>query len=137
MSAQAPFEFWVNKQGTGTLLAYVEGNAGTPITQASITSITYTISKIDENEPDDDATVVTGHSAASINQATAVFDTEQKTDVRWNPNDHDGKGFNFEFTPVITTNQAFNNRGVGYRIRVKFTPVSGQVFWGEWKADVR
>jgi hypothetical protein len=137
MSAAAPFEFWVNKKGTATLLAYVEGNSGTPITQASITSISYTISQVDENEPDDDATTVTGHIDAAITVASAVFDTEQKTDVRWDPADHDGKGFNFEYTPVISTNQAFNNRGVRYRIRVKFTPVTGQVFWAEYLASAR
>lgn len=137
MSAAAPFEFWVNKKGTATLLAYVEGNAGTPITQASISAISYTISAVDENDPDDDSATVTGHVDASLTVADVVFDAEQKDDVLWNPEDHGTKGYNFAHTINISTNEAFNNRGTRYRVRVKFTPTSGQVFWGEYIAAVR
>jgi hypothetical protein len=100
-------------------------------------AIAYTISAIDEHDPDDDATTVTGHANASLTVADVVFDTEQTSDVLWDVNDHDGKGYNFKFTPVISTNQAFANRGTRWRVRVKFTPVSGQVFWAEWIASVR
>ena len=137
MSAPAPFEFYVNKQGTATLLAYIEDDDGDPITQAAISSITYTISAVDEHDPDDDATTVSGHTSASLTVASVVFDTEQKTDARWDVTDHDGKGYNFLHTLDISTNQAFANRGTRWRIRVKFTPASGQVFWAEYIAAVR
>lgn len=99
-----------------TLLARVLGNAGTPITQASLTSISYKV--FDLNAADPTAATQTG----TLTISAVVFDTLQ-TDPRWTVDD---EGFNFAYAAPASW---FSESTHTYRIEYKFTPASGEAFW--------
>lgn len=115
----------VRRNGTGEMLARVVGNDAANITQASLTSVKYTIYELDEDDPDS-RTAVAGHSAVAVTISTSVFNTLQ-TDAVWTK---DATGYNFAHTPSIGTNDAFGEVGVDhYLLEYTFTPADGgQVF---------
>lgn len=106
-----------------TLMARIVGNAATNITQATLTSITYTV--VDKADP---TTLIVSGSAVTI--SSSVFDTLQ-TDARWTA---DSTGYNFRHTvaaSVISTGERT------YRIEYKFTPTSGEVFYAVFEITAR
>lgn len=98
-----------------TSLAHVVGNAGTDITQASLTSITCKV--FDESS----ATPDTAVSSPTITISSAVFDTLQ-TDARWSVDDD---GYNFRNTIAGSVVAGDARR---FRIEYLFTPTSGDAF---------
>ena len=112
----------VHKNGTATLLARAVGATGSAITQATVESIAYTIYKLDEHT-EDTWTAVTLHTAIAVAVASAVFDTLQDDEL-W---DVDSTGYNFRWTPDISTNAAFEVAGATYLVDFSLTPTSGQV----------
>jgi hypothetical protein len=108
--------------GTVTLLARVLSNAGVAITQASISTVTYTVYLLDDQDPDV-RTAVANHSAVSLTVANVIYDTLQ-TDAVWTK---DATGYNFRHTIVVATNNAFGTVGRNFLVEYKLTPVSGQV----------
>ena len=99
-----------------TIIARVVGNAGTNITQASLSTITYSVYDTSTG------TVVTGHNAVALTISTVVFDTLQ-TDAVWT---FDATGYNYKHTVEAT---ALPTGGTVYIYEAKVTPVSGPVFW--------
>lgn len=115
----------VGALGSGhTLMARILGNAGTPITQATLSGITYTIRDLTAQ--------TTVASAQALTVSSVVYDSLQQEDPRW---DLDAAGYNFlavipaswftdydvdEDTGVVTSHR--------YQVDVEFTPVSGQPF---------
>lgn len=105
-----------------TLLARIVGNDGELVTQASITSIAYTVWDLTTDE-----SVAT---STSLTVATVVFDSLQ-TDAVWTkdtadePGPDDRAGYNFKATIPAATITPDGDR---FQIDVKFTPASGQPF---------
>lgn len=98
-----------------TTLARVVGNAGTAITQATISTIVCKVFLESGSTPD--TAVVT----PTVTVSSAVFDTLQ-TDSRWTK---DGTGYNFRFTVPGTSLTVDGGR---YRVEYLFTPTSGDAF---------
>ena len=123
----------VRKNGTGEFLAQIVGNDNANITQASVSAIAYTIWELDEDD-EDARTAVTGHTAVALTIASVVYDTLQ-TGSKWT---HDATGYNFAYTPVISTSAAFAKAGEDkYLIEYSFTPADGgQVFKVGFKVSV-
>ena len=104
------------EDGGATCLARVLGNAGTAITQASLTSIGCKVFDLNSTTPE------TAVSTPTVTIASAVFDTLQ-TDARWTV---DSTGYNFLFVIAASVLTTGDHR---YRVEFKFTPASGEVFW--------
>jgi len=112
----------VFKNGSATLLARVVGADGAPVTQAGIASARYTVSLLDDGDPDA-ATPVVGHTAVTVSVALLIYDTLQKDNL-W---DVDDLGYNFKHVLNVLTHPAFAIAGRNYRIAFELTPASGQV----------
>jgi hypothetical protein len=102
------------EDGGATVLARVIGQAGSNITQASLSTITYAIYAAETG-----TSVATG----TVTISSSVYDTLQTSDARWT---HDTTGYNF--THALTASN-FASGDKRYRVEYKFTPVSGEVFW--------
>lgn len=125
----------VQKNGTATFMARVLGQSGLAVQQADVASIAYSVYLLDENDPNAES-VVTGHSAVSVSVSSAVFDSLQGADPRWDAGRLAG-GYNFLHTLSIAANQAFTLRGRRYLVRFTFTPASGQVLHVDYLLAVR
>lgn len=121
----------VRKNSTLTMPARVVGDDGTVITQAECQSIAYSIAKQDKNFPDE-TTPVTGHTGVALTPANVVYNTLQNDDL-WDG--YDDEGYNFAFTPDISVNQAFAERGATYVVDVTITPTAGQAIALGWKLE--
>ena len=109
-----------------SLMARVYGHAATVITQATISSITYTVTEHDTQEnAEDGANGTSIITSTSLTVSAVVFDTLQ-TDARWTK---DSTGYNFRYDSVAADR---TNGGVWHRYEVKFTPSSGAVFHAIW-----
>lgn len=111
---------------TGLFLARVDYWTGSLITQATTSSIKYTIYDLGYGGGDN-PTAVTGHSDVALTKGDVVFDALQ-TDGRWT---EDATGYNFAFQPDPSVNPPFPASGVEqknqYDVRVWFTPTTGEV----------
>lgn len=112
----------VFKNGSATLLARVVGADGAPITQAEVASAKYTAYLLDENDPDA-AMAVAGHTDASVDVASLVYDDLQDDDL-W---DVDDVGYNFKHVVDVSSDQVFAIAGRIYRVVFELTPAAGQV----------
>lgn len=93
-------------------LARVLGNAGTAITQASISSI---------NRKVFNRATGVEISSTALTVSAVVFDTLQTGDI-WS---EDSTGYNFSDGPAAAD---FSDANQTYRIEYTFTPASGQIF---------
>lgn len=113
-----------------TLMDRVQGNGGTNITQASISTITYTVTRygsLDDAENCQNGTAVI--AATALNKATVVFDTLQ-TAVPW---DTDTTGYNFRYDSPAADRPAVAGGGTyWHRYDIVFTPASGAAFAVVW-----
>lgn len=117
------FAVW---EDTGLIvMARIVGNAGTAITQASLTSIKMDVYDI----TDEDAPAAIG-SQDTLTINSVVFDTLQDSDVRWT---RDDEGYNFLHTVAATR---FASAGP-VRIEFMFDPASGENFMMVWEGTVR
>lgn len=104
------------EDGGATCLARVYGNAGTAITQASLSAIGCKVFDQDSTAP---ATAV---ASTSLTVASVVFDTLQ-TGGPWSK---DATGYNFKHTLSSSWFATGNHR---YRVEYKFDPASGPDFF--------
>lgn len=111
----------VAKNGTATLLGRVVDSTNTALTQSAISSITYSIYLLDDQNPDT-RTAVANHSAVALTVASVIFNTLQ-TDSVWSK---DSTGYNFKHTIPIATYVAFAIAGRNYLVEYTITPVTGQ-----------
>ena len=121
----------VFKNGSATLLARVVGADGSPVTQSDVASAKYTVTLLDESDPDA-ATPVTGHTDVAVDVASLVYDTLQNDDL-W---DVDEEGYNFKHVLDVSANQAFATAGRSYRITFELVPTSGQVILVRFRVHV-
>jgi hypothetical protein len=121
-------------KGGATCMARILGNLGTPITRASIASITY-------NVQDLNTLLSTGNGV--LTPANVIFDSLQQNDPRWDKDSavrsgKDGQwGYNFlnlfsrTLFPAFDVDNTTSPPTVKphrYRIDVTFVPVSGENF---------
>lgn len=116
------------------LMARIRGNSHALVTQASVTSITYSVwdvqAYLDSNGETDATAVVT---TTSMTVSAVVFDALQQSDGLWTK-DGPGRlgpdlawGYNFKFVvPAVSFTVA--RSGHRHRVDVLVTPVSGEQF---------
>ncbi len=112
----------VFKNGTATFLAQVVGADAANITQADISTATYSIYLLNDQNADT-RTAVTNHSAVALTVSAIIFDTLQ-TDAIWTVDD---TGYNFAHTPIISSDEAFAIAGRSYLVEYSLTPTTGQL----------
>jgi hypothetical protein len=122
--------------GSGvTILARLRGQDGSLVTQASLTSIAYSVANLTEGE-----VVGTG----SLTVSTCVYDSLQ-TDARWTqdtasrPGPDGATGYNFAatlpaslFPETTLTSAVARSAPPRVQVDVTFTPTSGQPFRVVW-----
>jgi len=109
--------------GTRTILARVMtwgAEEDTPIVQADISAITYSIYDASEAEWQP----VAGHQDQAVTVADCVFNTPQ-VDSRWTK---DATGYNFRHTPPVGSAPPFPEPDRDYRVYYTFTPADGEPF---------
>jgi hypothetical protein len=120
-------------EATGiNLMRRVYGNSGADITQATITSIAYSVSQYASY---DDAWHCTNGTAViaggSLVKTSVVFDTLQ-TAAPWDSTAN-STGYNFRYDSPATDRPAVTGGGTyWHRYDVVFTPTSGAVFVSSW-----
>jgi len=99
-----------------SLLARLKAGDGDYVTQTAISSIAYSVNRLDTGD-----SVGTG----TLTVADVIFDTLQK-DSRWT---EDSKGYNFLWSvnPTLVP-----DGGVHYRVEVTFTPATGYPYKVIW-----
>lgn len=108
-----------------TFLGRVVNAGGQAINSLSIDSISYTIYRLSETDPEQE-TAVTGHTAVTLEPSDVLL-AELSRAYLWE--DTDQIGFNFIWTPnVAGLGQAFATAQRHYRVKVTLTPTSGQAF---------
>lgn len=109
-----------------SLMARVYGHAATAITQATISTITYTVTEhATQEDAENGANGTAIIASTSLTVSSVVFDTLQ-TDARWTK---DSTGYNFRYDSAAADR---TDGGVWHRYEVKFTPSSGAVFHAVW-----
>lgn len=121
----------VNRGSTCTNMRRVTGADAANIVQADISTITYSIFLLDDQEADS-RTAVAEHQDVDVAVADTIFDTLQ-TDGRWT---EDATGYNFRHTVDVSSNAAFAVAGRRYLIEYKLTPGSGQVIIVRFRVNV-
>lgn len=123
-----------HKNGTVTCMARVENAEGTAITQASVSTITYSAYLLDEDYPEnrDTRTAITGHTAVALTKTACVYDTNQ-TGNNWS---RDSTGYNFRHEIDVSTNALLETAGRKVLLQFTATPVSGQVIVWDYVVDV-
>jgi hypothetical protein len=103
--------------------ARIRNNSGAYITQATVSTITYTIYTLTRSEPSA-RTAVTAHTTVSCTVASVVFDTLQ-TGTPWGSKDT--TGYNFLHQPNVL-NTVFANLGADqYLVEYTITPTTGRL----------
>jgi len=111
----------VFRNATAIFMSRVENASGQAITQASITSIRYSVYELNTDDPAS-LTAVVGHEEVALSVNDVVFDTLQ-TDQSWTV---DATGYNFRHELDVLQNEAFSKAGRVYQVRYELTPVFGQ-----------
>ena len=112
----------VFRNGSLTMLARVVGADAADITQSDISTATYSVYLLDDEDPDS-RTAITGHEDESITVSALIYDTLQ-TDDLWSV---DTTGYNFAHVLDVSTYDAFPVAGAEYLVEFKLTPATGQV----------
>jgi hypothetical protein len=120
-------------EATGvSLMDRIQGNGGTNITQASITSIAYTVHRYPSQEDAEKATNGTEVIAATALAKTSVVFDSLQTAAPWD-SDADATGYNFRYDSVAADRPAVSGgNSYWHRYDVVFTPASGAVFVVSW-----
>lgn len=119
------------KNSSAILLARVVGADGAPIVPAGVTAIHYSVTLLDEDEPDSE-TLVEGHTNRELVVADVLFESLQ-TGGMW---DVDAVGYNFRHAIDVGAAQAFAQAGVFYRVRYELAVSGGQVIVVRFKLKV-
>jgi len=112
----------VSVGGTVACMARVVNQENTAITQATVTSITYSVYSV--NRATGVRTEIVNQQDNSLTVASVVYDTMQ-TDKGWSV---DVTGFNLRFVVDISSYAAFATVNTNYIVKAIVTPTSGQVF---------
>jgi hypothetical protein len=100
---------------------------GEDIKQADVSTITYSIYLLDDQNPDT-RTVVTGHSAVSLLAADVLFDTLQS--------DSQASNYNFKHVIPISAHAAFTIADRHCMVEYVITPTTGEKIIARFKVQV-
>lgn len=114
------------KNGTVRLCARVYKD-GADIQQANVSTIVYSVSLLDDQNPDS-RTVVTGHNAVSLSVADVIFDTLQS--------DSQASDYNFRHIIPIGVHPAFTIAGRHYLAEYTIAPVVGETIILRFRVNV-
>ena len=132
--ANAKKVWWsVAKNHAPIFLARVVDATAASVTQAAISTATYTISRLDPNDPDS-RTAVTSHSAISLTVSAIIYNALQLDDL-WKDDDGnylDDSGYNLKVQPSMATAVPFAVAGAEYLMEVTLTPTSGEKILVRW-----
>lgn len=114
------------------LMARIRGNSHALVTQASLSAIAYTVWNVQPVvDGTGDATAVVASTALTI--SSVIYDSLQQQDGLWTK-DGPGNlgpdmswGYNFK-TVIPASSFTVAASGDRYRVDVKFTPVTGEIF---------
>jgi hypothetical protein len=110
----------VQEDGTRAFYKIMTGWDGVALTNATVTSITYSVTRLAERSTDiDDGTPVTGHQDVAVTVADVLFDTLQ-TDAAC-------ASYNFRHIVPISAYLAFATAGRSYMVVYTITPTVGEV----------
>jgi len=101
-------------------------NNGADITQAAISSITYSVYQLDPDNIDT-RTAIAAHTAVSVTTASVVFDTLQT--------DSQVARYNFKHQ-LATATTPFTTAGADYLVEYTVTPTSGEKIPIRFKVNV-
>jgi hypothetical protein len=120
-------------EATGiTLMDRIQGNGGTNITQATISSIAYTVSRYASEQDAEDAEDGTAVIASTALTVSSVVFNALQTAAPWD-SDADATGYNFRYDSPATDRPAVSGGGsYWHRYDIVFTPASGAVFMVVW-----
>ena len=113
------------------MVASVYTASGAIALTATVSSIVYTIYDLDEcmeSNACETPTTVTGHSGVSLTPSSVMFDTLQSSAL--------GSAYNFMHTPSVALGEPFPHAGA-FAVQYTFTPVSGSVFYVNFKVHAR
>ena len=125
MASASPINVVTLRNSSPVLFARVEDSDGNAITQASVSTITYSAYLLDKDWPADrdNRTSVTGHQAVPVVVSSSVYDSLQADDDRWTK---DATGYNFAHQIDVSSNACFSVAGRRYLVEYTITPTSGQ-----------
>ena len=122
MANNETYSVTIRRGDAPVFAARVRNNAAAYITQATVSTITYTIYRLFRSEPQA-REAVTSHTNISCTVASVVFDTLQ-TGTIWGSKDT--TGYNFAHQPSVA-GSVFDKIGTdGYLVEYTITPTSGQ-----------
>jgi len=119
------------KNGSVTLMARIVGAAGVNILPADVTTVTYTVFLLDDQDPDS-RTAIAGHTAVPLMAANVIFSTLQ-TDALWTV---DTTGYNFRHVLDVSAHPAFTIAGRRYLVEFQLHPVVGQIILVRFRINV-
>jgi hypothetical protein len=119
------------KNGSATFLARLVGNDGEYLLPADVAAAAYTVSLLDDRDPDG-RTPVAGHSGISLTVNQVLYGSMQ-TDVIWTV---DSLGYNFKHVLDVATHPAFPIAGRRYLVEYALTPTSGPVILLRFRVNV-
>jgi hypothetical protein len=119
------------KNSSAILLARVVGDDGEPIAAAEIDAVKYSITQLDDDDPDVE-TPVAGHTDQTLAVGDVLFESLQIGGL-W---DVDSAGYNFRHAIDVGSAQAFAQAGVFYRVRYDLTVSGGQAIVLRFKLKV-
>jgi len=108
------------KNGTATLLARIVGQGGAAMVQADVSSSSYTIYLLDDQDADS-RTPVAGHTDVELTVGAVMF-TSLQTDGMWTVDDI---GYNFRHLLDVAAHQAFSIAGRRYLVEYRLVPAGG------------
>lgn len=111
----------VHKNGTATFLARVIGPSGEPLAPTEVFAASYSLSLLDDREPDA-RSAVTGHDEVALTVADVLLPALE-TGALWT---RDGLGYNFRHTLNVSTHPAFTIAGRRYLLEYRLVPAAGQ-----------
>ena len=119
------------RNGSAILMARIVGAGGANIVRADITSAQYTISLLDDQDPDQ-RTAIAGHEDVALTVSDILYDSLQ-TDVLWTV---DATGYNFRHVLDVSVHPAFSIAGRRYLVEYRLTPALGQVVIVRFRINV-
>lgn len=114
--------------GSGvSLLARLLGNDGNLLTQASLSSIAYSVYNVTDSA---------SGGAGTLTVSSVIFDSLQQSDRRWRVDSIDRPGvdgrYGYNFAATLAAS-LFTSGGDVHQVDVTFTPASGEPFVVVWR----
>ena len=112
---------------TEAICRLILGWDGEPLRQADVSSITYSIYELSDDDPPK-RTVVVGHENVTLDKTAVLFDEVRSDEL--------ASDYNFKHVPEISENDAFATAGTNCFVEYTITPTSGEKWIERIKVEV-